>query len=426
VDYSVTKASGLAIHLDAPQRLVYSKDGRVCAEPSPDALQAIATSQGLSLLTPSKVTLDLANALSTNAGSIGLRTQSITLMREIFYRICEAAYSGLLPDFEVTQMIRRSQDLTLGVLAIEQLTGTVKAQQVAISPNANADASGNLAATQETLVAARKNERSLKEAAKKADGDVTEQEKKIKDLKDQIIPPTPPTEEQQSELQREGNKLQSLKDEAEFASSNYSDAKIVTEKIQENLGRARLAASATASGKTSFSNDSGYTGISTATSEKISTAVHNIVKDIVNKNYAVEACMSFLLQDPGRPTGNMDLTSSSTALQQQLLDVSVQLDKALKKTGPEESSFEIEALARQKKSIENMIDEFDKQKMRGRSAVEKLCLVMLNNAAKQQSAPQQQGTQQQLPEKKDEGASDQPTNKLSTHSRVNRQNNSSP
>lgn len=405
VDYSTTKASGLAIHLDAPQRLVLSKNGIVCAEPSPDALQAVAASQGLSFMAPSQATINLANALSTNAGSIGLRTQSITLMREIFYRVCEAAYSGLLPEFEVTQMIRRSQDLTLGVLAIEQLTGTVKAQQIAISTNATADASGNLAATQASLVAARNNELSLKTAAKEAGDKVTEQETKIAALNAKLTPSTPATEAQKTELKREGDKLQTLKDESEFANSSYSDAQRVTKKIQENLGRAMLAASATAGGKASFSNDS-YDGISSATSEKISDGVYKIVKEVVTKDYIVEQCISYLLQGTERAlTQDFASSGSETVLPKQLLDLATKLDMARAKVGPE-GSFEIDELNRQRKSIEETIDAtdaFNKQKRRGILAVNELCTVALSRsvAAKQAeiaraaAAAAQQETQRQ-------------------------------
>ncbi|MBM3482652.1 MAG: hypothetical protein FJX66_05065 [Alphaproteobacteria bacterium] len=91
-----------AIHLDAKQRLVFAKGGgdrdddpaAVCAEPSPDALSAIAASAGIGASVPSQGAASAAAALQTSAASIGLRTQSITLMRDALYRVCEAYYSG--------------------------------------------------------------------------------------------------------------------------------------------------------------------------------------------------------------------------------------------------------------------------------------------------------------------------------------------
>src|SRR5437879_539384 len=108
---------GRAIHLDAPQRLVYSdKRGHICAEPSPDALQAYASSLGAGISVPSYGAASFAQALQASSGSIGLRTQSITLMRDALYRICEASHNGSLADGDVVQLLERSQDLTLGVL----------------------------------------------------------------------------------------------------------------------------------------------------------------------------------------------------------------------------------------------------------------------------------------------------------------------
>ena len=43
-------------------------------------------------------------------------------MRDAFYRICEASNNGNLNDLEVATLLRRSQDLTAVVLAVEQLT----------------------------------------------------------------------------------------------------------------------------------------------------------------------------------------------------------------------------------------------------------------------------------------------------------------
>jgi hypothetical protein len=150
--------AGIAIHLDPTQRLVFAKKDMICAEPSPDALQSYAASISLGLSAPSQGAISLADALQTNAGSIGLRTQSITLMRDELYRICEEAYNGKLSSLAVLQMMQRSQDLTLGVLAIEQLTGAVVARQVLLTGETNASASANIANTQVQLDRAQKTE----------------------------------------------------------------------------------------------------------------------------------------------------------------------------------------------------------------------------------------------------------------------------
>ncbi len=175
INYQVTQPAphGMAIHLDAPQRLAYSNAfGQLCAEPSPDAIQAYAASLGASILTPNKFSADVAAALSGSTAGIGLRTQAITLMRDSLYRICEAYYNGALNPSDVVQMLQRSQDLTLGVLAIEQLTGTVAASQPMLTPGASASAARNtLNRSVDALEQAKKNEAARKsglDAAKDA------------------------------------------------------------------------------------------------------------------------------------------------------------------------------------------------------------------------------------------------------------------
>jgi hypothetical protein len=150
---------GIAVHLDAPQRVVYSnKKGWVCAEPSPDALQAYASSLAGSFTAPSKESVSLALALSENSASIGLRTQAITLMRDALYRICELYYNKALSQGDVIQLLERSQDLSLGVLAIEQLTGAVVARQAMLTTGSNGATSANVNNTQAALDQARKYE----------------------------------------------------------------------------------------------------------------------------------------------------------------------------------------------------------------------------------------------------------------------------
>ncbi len=59
-------SGGLAIHLDAQQRLVVVNAlGRYCTEPSPDALAAYASSLGLGVSAPTQGAASLAQALQS-------------------------------------------------------------------------------------------------------------------------------------------------------------------------------------------------------------------------------------------------------------------------------------------------------------------------------------------------------------------------
>lgn len=175
---------GTAIHLDAPQRVtIANKYGWACSEPSPDALQAYASSLGVGFSRPAGESISIANALSGNAGSIGLRTQSITLMRDALYRICELYFNGAISKSAAVQLLQRSQDLTLGVLAIEQLTGAVVAQQVVMTGNSAALAAATINDTTKELEKAKGDEAAKKKALEAAEKALEAQTKAVADKK---------------------------------------------------------------------------------------------------------------------------------------------------------------------------------------------------------------------------------------------------
>ena len=154
-------AHGVAV--DAKQRGIYSssksvtENGKtittsmICPEPSPDALSAYSASSGLTgaFGTPASATtpatqaqVQAAMAFAEASASIGLRTQSIQLLRDGLFSNCIAYMNSAVSAGDFYALQRRSQNFTLGILAIEQLTGAVKADQVALS-TASAAATGS-------------------------------------------------------------------------------------------------------------------------------------------------------------------------------------------------------------------------------------------------------------------------------------------
>lgn len=102
-----------------------------CAEPSPDALIAYATSVGVSAEVAGKA-LNVAASQVQAAASIGLRTQTIQLLRDGMYRLCESYASGSIDDDDMAMLQRRYQNMMIGLLAIEQITGPVIARQASL------------------------------------------------------------------------------------------------------------------------------------------------------------------------------------------------------------------------------------------------------------------------------------------------------
>lgn len=146
--------------IDAKQRAIISHarlgkngaDGKpahfvVCAEPSPDALQATAAAlEGSGAFDNGNAegALQAAAGFSESAASIGLRTQSIQLLRDSYYRNCEGFANGALDEVAFNVVHQRFQNHTVALLAIEQLTGAAIAPAVAIAATAEGSSEINV------------------------------------------------------------------------------------------------------------------------------------------------------------------------------------------------------------------------------------------------------------------------------------------
>ncbi len=293
-------SKGLAIHLDAPQRLAYSDEvGRMCTEPTPDALQSYASALGAGLSIPSQGSASLSNALAANSASIGLHTQSITLMRDGLYRICEAYYNGGLSQFDVAQLMQRSQDLTLAALAIEQLTGAVVARQAILTNGAQADAAADAVNTAALLDQARKDLAEKQARLKAAEEEETKQKDAVA-AADAAIGNLPAgadaTELKKTKAQAEA-KLKVDQQAVADAQAAVKEQKESIALLQSSLASAKTTAKAvvTSAGKLSPKGGNGPT-INKDTAEVIATATENIVKGVLEKDHRVDACISIVSQ----------------------------------------------------------------------------------------------------------------------------------
>jgi hypothetical protein len=304
-----------AIHLDAQQRLVLVAGQKFCAEPSPDALAAYASSLGFSIADGNKNSASVANALQGTVGSIGLRTQSITLMRDSLYRLCEAGLNEKIGVQQMAEFIRRSQDLTAVVLAIEQLTGAVVGSQVVLSGNASASSVAQLQSNQEALTAARQEKTNAKEALDDAQAKLESTENALKDATKAVADAkqaqsavnadanaTEPEKEQAQKIVDEALKAQGIasNDEA-VARSRYhdavdrlDDATRVVKIIEEAKDSAMASASAKASGDGRFDTQIQRNNLNSATASAIATAVQNMVEMVLTKDYSLDTCVGLI------------------------------------------------------------------------------------------------------------------------------------
>ena len=125
-----------ALIMDIKERGIYTRKVKqkdegermvLCAEPSPDALSATsgAGNAGYGGAT-------LGVQVATTAAYVGLRTQTIQLLRDAMYRLCEATLNEQISKGQYMELFKALEDDMITLLAIEQLTGAVRAPPVVI------------------------------------------------------------------------------------------------------------------------------------------------------------------------------------------------------------------------------------------------------------------------------------------------------
>jgi hypothetical protein len=294
--------------LDIKTRVVYTKGQVTCAEPSPDALTALSASGALSfgadLETKAETAKAVANAaagVSENSAFIGLRTQSIQLLRDAMYRLCEGAAGRLISEVEFAQLQRRFQSTMLGLLAIEQLTGPVVASQALLTTRSAAQAGPgqndagvekarqSVATAQGAVLGAKADEDQARAEFQNATIDASAKLKTLKGLD-----PKEPTAAKESaqvaadaaEQERRAKELV-LRDKerrTQAADRTLSAA-------QTDLMQAQSRASAETSGQAESAKiaAAGYAKYAEATPDKVLAIVRE-----VNSSFADEACLGFL------------------------------------------------------------------------------------------------------------------------------------
>ncbi|MEM1154335.1 MAG: hypothetical protein AAGI44_09345 [Pseudomonadota bacterium] len=146
-----TKEVGV-VHLDANQLIASNSEfGTICAEPSPDALSAVPHSLSGNFSMPSGEAASVASSLSKSSACIGLSTQTIQLLRDDVYRICELYNAKALEQVGVLILQKGYQDMMVGMLAIEQLTGVVNADQAVLPRKTQASAYNSVNSVTEAI-----------------------------------------------------------------------------------------------------------------------------------------------------------------------------------------------------------------------------------------------------------------------------------
>lgn len=160
-EFSPTKDGPKTALIDIKQRAILSGTRKIgsstatevitCAEPSPDALSSLASEIALETKVKDSLQATLGFSQQEAASFVGLRTQTIQLLRDGMYRLCEGYLSGALTQPDFAWLSRRYQRNMVALLTIEQLTRVAQVPTVAQASEGMASASRSAAAIQADL-----------------------------------------------------------------------------------------------------------------------------------------------------------------------------------------------------------------------------------------------------------------------------------
>ena len=301
-----------AVHLDIHQRAIIATAKKYCAEPSPDGLAAYAAAIGLSVGKPASEADSLTSSGSSSAASVGLRTQSISLMRDQMYRICEASANGDIGGGNVAVLLGQSQDLAIVILAIEQLTGPVSASQAALIASTQASSTATIASNAKQLeILTKALERANKDLEESKAEKITK-ENEIKTVQSDIDqktaalaaqgdenqeirdPLTKAIESQRKNLTDLNSKHAVAVKQIEFRQSIVDDAITARDKVLKSQDSALASGSTSTDGNKEFDVHSSANKLASDASIKVADTVEAIVKHALNKSYLNEACISVI------------------------------------------------------------------------------------------------------------------------------------
>jgi len=95
-------------------------------------MQAYAAKLNWKLLSDATVTREAALAYNTAASYVGNRTQTVQLLRDQLYRLCEAYANGIIDSDTYTMLMSRSQRYTLALAMID--SSPIPGNAASISP----------------------------------------------------------------------------------------------------------------------------------------------------------------------------------------------------------------------------------------------------------------------------------------------------
>jgi hypothetical protein len=305
---------GQSVSIDAKQRVILNKRRDpakpqsvvVCAEPSPDVFSALSAAFAAEIEVAKELAAKLAGSQSEAAASIGLRTQSITLLRDGMYRLCEAYLNESVSAAQYHMALRRYQALTVGLLAIEQLTGVVRASQAIATSVSTAEVNKALYEAEKGLADAQDEQKTksdasdaAKAALEKATTDTENAEKTLAQAKDNLKKdPNNVTLQQEVKKQEQALKgtqdsLTKATEEADAATKGLEAATAAVERWMRLRDAAHTTSTASRADG-AFSRVPRPPTLSSGAIRYIAEATGKMVTDLVTVDVGQEICLEYL------------------------------------------------------------------------------------------------------------------------------------
>jgi hypothetical protein len=263
----------------------------VCVEPSPDVFSVYSAALEANAGKSDELQAALKLATGETGATIGLRTESIQLLRDAMYRLCEAHAAGAILQYDYSRLLAKYQKSMVTLIAISQLTGAVRPPQIVISNQAQLENSNKLYEAKTELTKAdsqlKKQQGELKTLADK----LSESEKALGDSYDKKCPngkAAADADKDKCEKYKEVLTQKLTKDnEVAVSSKNVQDWQKVLDGEQARVALSNNSAATITQG-----------GNAVVDSQAVIT-VAQIVRDMVNDVFmedAIQTCLDLVKQ----------------------------------------------------------------------------------------------------------------------------------
>jgi hypothetical protein len=338
------------ISVDAKQRFVWAprrrgtttaSDGTVttterrilCAEPSPDALSALSSAfrfKGNVETQKIGVGAELDKSFKEAVTNIGKRTVTIQLLRDGFYRACEAYANGLLEEFGYGLILNQIDNLMVKLVALETLSegaaaaspeGQAKLSAVLTGRIELARAKADSAIAGERLRILESREKQDNDAFQKADGEATRLATEKRDQETLLA-----DEKNIGDADKDKTKIQSLEQKIIGLNSRLAAANLNKDNAETTLkaSTASVIAARTKNGEKEDLEKTASAKLATAIAQAASVkkifpagtadAVLKIVTDRGSGNTVKGACMMWFASNKNLTATVSQFSAKSSSL----------------------------------------------------------------------------------------------------------------